>query len=185
MKNLVALFLLISLPVWAAPTHWVAKPGAGKITFTAYWNGSPIKGQFPEFQLTAKLDSEHPKDGVIKLVIDTPKLRTQSADITQAIRGEAWFNVKKFPHASFKSTAISPQAGNDALQLTGRLHIKGHEKTVSFPISIQINGDTLKLSGKVRLNRTDYAIGAGEWSSPSIIAHEVDINFAFELQRAE
>src|SRR5699024_1785507 len=107
MKLLALVLLAAAIPAWAAPAAWQAKPGAGRIEFIATWNGTPVKGHFPDFSLHAKLDPAHPAGGSITLHIDTRKLTAQSADIARAIRGPAWFDVKDHPEASFTSSSLT------------------------------------------------------------------------------
>ncbi|MDN5865402.1 MAG: YceI family protein [Gammaproteobacteria bacterium] len=183
MKIFVALLLAFSLPAWAAPSNWAAGPDAGNITFTAYWNGTPVTGHFPKFQLTARLDPAHPAGGSITLDIATSEIKTQSADITAAIRGDAWFDVKSYPKASFVSESIVKETGG-LYQLRGELRIKGHEKTVVFPLRITCDDGTLELTGKLTLDRTDFAIGSGQWSGGDVIAHKVNLAFRFVLAPA-
>lgn len=181
MKTLfVLLCLLASLPAWAAPTTWQAKSGTGQIEFTAWWNGTPVKGHFPAFTLKATLDADQPAGGAITLHIDTRKLKAQSADITRAIRANAWFDVKHHPEAGFDSASLSTLP-NGTLVLRGTLRIKDHEKTVSFPIELDQTDHALTLSGRVRLDRSDFAIGTGQWAGGSVIAHKVDVHFNFVL----
>ncbi|MGH8161910.1 MAG: YceI family protein [Gammaproteobacteria bacterium] len=177
------LLVAVALPTLAAPVAWRAKPAASRIGFTAYWQGSPVKGRFPQFHLTAKLDSTHPAGGEIRLQIAMTKLTTSSADITRAIRGAAWFDVKQYPEASFVSQTITKQ-GDGSFELSGKLGIKGHEKTITFPLEITREKGALKLVGHTKIDRSDFAIGSGRWSSGKLIARKVTIAFAIVLVRA-
>lgn len=179
MKLIALVLLAAAIPAWAAPVAWQAKPGAGQVEFIAAWNGTPVKGHFPDFSINAKLDPDHPAGGTITLRLDARKLTAQSADIARAIRGKAWFDVKDHPEASFTSTSLA--SGPDQLKLHGKLEIKGHEKTVSFPLKLIHHGNTLELRGQLTLDRTDFGIGTGPWAGDSVIAHKVIVKFDFVL----
>lgn len=182
MKTALLLLFFIPLPVWAAPVAWQERPAASHIGFTAYWQGQAVKGEFPHFDVKAKLDPDHPGGGKISLRISMGELTTQTADITRAIRGQAWFDVKDHPEASFTSESITKQA-DGTFQLSGKLAIKGHAKILAFPLKITRQGQKLELAGNLQLDRSDFAIGAGRWTSGKIIAHKVDVVFSIVLVR--
>ncbi|MGH8274718.1 MAG: YceI family protein [Gammaproteobacteria bacterium] len=176
------LFAAIALPAWGAPVAWQAKPAASHIGFTAYWQGSPVKGEFKRFKATARLDPAHPAGGKITLRIATATVHTQSADITRAMRGAAWLDVKQYPETSFVSQAITKQ-GDGSFELRGKLDIKGHGKTITFPLEIARENGNLKLAGHVKLDRNDFAIGSGRWASGKTIARKVTVAFSLVLVR--
>jgi polyisoprenoid-binding protein YceI len=184
MKLFALLLLAVAIPAWGAPAAWQAQPDTGQIEFIATWNGSPVKGHFPDYSLKARLDPAHPGGGTITLHIDTRKLTAQSTDIARAIRGKAWFDVKDHPDASFISTSLSRQSTGQ-LELRGKLEIKGHEKTVSFPVKLKHHGKTLELRGTLTLDRGDFDIGTGQWASGGVIAHKVSVKFDFVLAHAD
>ncbi|MGH7058415.1 MAG: YceI family protein [Acetobacteraceae bacterium] len=182
--HLALLLVFAALPAWAAPVAWQARPGASRLGFTAYWQGQPVKGRFPQFQMTARLDPAHPAGGSIKLEIDTAKLTTQSPDIARAMRGKAWFDVKDYPKASFTSESLTKKA-DDKFRLSGQLRLKGHEKTVSFPLEITQDNGKLKLAGTLTLDRDDFAIGTGRWAHDKMIAQKVNVAFSLVLARGD
>ncbi len=179
-----ALILLFAAPpAWAAPVAWQVQSATSKIGFTAYWQGQPVKGHFPQFQLTARLDPAHPAGGTLKLDIATARLTAQSPDIARAIRGKAWFDVKDYPEASFTSESLAKRT-DGTLLLRGKLRLKGHEKTIAFPLKITRDDGKLKLSGKLTLDRSNFAIGTGQWANDKMIARKVNVSFSLVLTRS-
>ena len=66
-----------------------------------------------------------------------------------------FFEVEKFPSASFVSTKI---AGS---QVTGNLTIKGITKSISFPAEISVKGGKVAAKATITIDRTDYNIQYG------------------------
>ena len=74
-----------------------------------------------------------------------------------------FFNVAKFPSASFEITAVSEKEGKAIIE--GNLTIKGVKKNISFPASNSIQGDTMTFESEVfTINRTDWGVNYGSKS---------------------
>lgn len=72
-----------------------------------------------------------------------------------------FFNVNEFPSATFEVTSAAPAAaGGDATHnITGNLTLKGQTKSITFPASVQIAGNTLSaVSLPFKINRTEWGI---------------------------
>ncbi|MGH8271011.1 MAG: YceI family protein [Gammaproteobacteria bacterium] len=164
----------------AAPSVWHALPGAGRLDFTAYWQGTPVKGQFKRFSVSASLDPAHPAGGTIEVRIATTDIATQSADIARALRSAEWFDAGRYPDAAFTSSTIAVTA-HGTLQVRGTLHLKGHEKIITFPLSVKRAGVKLRLAGTFQLDRGDFGIGSGRWAGGEVIATRVAVTFSVLL----
>jgi len=68
-----------------------------------------------------------------------------------------FFNVNKFPKATFEITGVDQVEGNTMLH--GNLTMKGETKNVEFPVNIDIDGDELELTSKsFTIDRTKWRI---------------------------
>ncbi|MDY8134129.1 YceI family protein [Aquimarina sp. 2201CG5-10] len=68
-----------------------------------------------------------------------------------------FFNVSKFPTASFEITGITAKEGKKYLE--GNLTIKGITKNISFPAATSIEGDTMTLSTETfTIDRTQWGV---------------------------
>lgn len=68
-----------------------------------------------------------------------------------------FFNVNKFPKATFEITGVKQVEGNTLLH--GNLTMKGETKNVEFPVNIDINGDELELTSEsFTIDRTQWGI---------------------------
>ena len=55
--------------------------------------------------------------------------------------------------------------------------MRGVKKELTTPLSIEVNGDTLRAKGGVSLLRSDFGVGQGEWTSAQWVALEVATAF--------
>ncbi|MFT5801476.1 MAG: polyisoprenoid-binding protein YceI, partial [Nonlabens sp.] len=72
-----------------------------------------------------------------------------------------FFNVKEFPSATFEIASVTPAAaGGDATHnITGNLTLKGQTKSITFPASVQIAGNSLSaVSLPFKIDRTEWGI---------------------------
>ncbi len=93
----------------------------------------------------------------------------QKAGLEGHLKGEGegkedhFFNVAKFPNASFEITAISEKEGKTYVD--GNLTIKGIEKNITFPATTTIEGNVMSLNSEVfTINRTDWGVNYGSKS---------------------
>ena len=91
-----------------------------------------------------------------------------------------WFNVAKFPQASFKSTAIKG-LGNGKFEVAGKLDIKGTARDIVVPVQIAQSGATSTATGSFVLKRLDFKIGEAEWTDTTVVANDVTVKFKLAL----
>jgi polyisoprenoid-binding protein YceI len=91
-----------------------------------------------------------------------------------------WFNVAKFPTATFASTAIKAKGGGK-FDVAGKLSIKGTTKDIVVPIAVTQAGPATTATGAFTIKRNDYKIGEGEWTDTSMLADEVLVKFKIVL----
>ncbi len=74
-----------------------------------------------------------------------------------------FFNVAKFPTATFDITSINEKEGKTFIE--GDLTIKGIKKAISFPATTSITPNSLKLTSDVfTINRTEWRVNYGSKS---------------------
>lgn len=175
-----ATLLVVAVPAAAAP-HWNSLASASTLKWTARWEGTPVRGAFPDFTVAADFSASDPAGGKIDVDIAVAHVRTASADVTETIRSKPWFDPKQFPRARFNGTFAMQ---GHALQLRGTLQLKGHRRQLTIPVTlVPQGGSRVHLSGSIRLDRSDFAIGSGEWASGDVIAKAVLVEFSIVLVR--
>ncbi|WP_378177154.1 YceI family protein [Aquimarina sp. SS2-1] len=146
----------------ASTIEWTGKKPTGEHTGTISISEGKVKAQEGEIQSGS-------------FVIDMTSINVtdlegdDKAGLEGHLKGEGegkedhFFNVAKFPTASFEVTGISEKDGKSMVE--GNLTIKGIKKNISFPASTSVEGDTMTLTSEVfTINRTEWGVNYGSKS---------------------
>ncbi|CDF78441.1 YceI-like protein [Formosa agariphila KMM 3901] len=105
-------------------------------------------------------------NSIVALDVDGDKKDNLEAHLKGTVEGKEgdFFNVNKYPTASFVVTGVSK---NDAgkTMLSGNLKMKDIEKNVSFPVTVTVDGESLSLvSETFTIDRTLWGVNFGSKS---------------------
>ncbi|GAA0726380.1 hypothetical protein GCM10009430_33270 [Aquimarina litoralis] len=118
----------------------------------------------------------------------------QKAGLEGHLKGEGegkedhFFNVAKFPNASFEVTGITEKDGKSMIE--GNLTIKGIKKNISFPATTTVEGDTMTLNSEVfTINRTDWGVNYGSKSvfenlGDKFILDDIELKVSLKANKA-
>ena len=91
-----------------------------------------------------------------KIVIDTASLWADNNRVMGHLKTPDFFDVAKYPTATFMSTSIKQTQNGSTV--TGNLSLHGITKEISFPATIQIAPDGVNVTAEFFLNRFDFEI---------------------------
>ena len=151
-----------------------------EIGFTTRQMGVPVDGKFGKFSAQVALDPRQPASGSVAFTIDTTTARFGSAEIDAEIPKAIWLDSKRFPQASFQSSAIKA-SGPGRFEVAGKLTIKGQTRDVVVPVTLTQAGATSTASGQVVIKRLDFKVGEAEWTDTSLLANDVTVRFKLAL----
>lgn len=163
---------LLTLPVVA---QTVVRDGS-EIAFATRQMGVPVEGRFTKWQAQMRFDPKNPAAGSVSFDIEIASTSFGAAETEAEVKKPEWFNVVKFPRASFASTAIQA-TGPGRYSVTGQLTIKGKAQPLTVPV--QLAGDVA--SGSFAIKRLSFDIGSGDWADTSMVADEVQVRFKLKL----
>jgi polyisoprenoid-binding protein YceI len=175
MKKLLALLACL-LAVSAVCAQQKLLPAQSQIHFIVKQMGVPLDGKFSKFDAQIAFDPKKPETGKIAFAIDLSSAAVGDADTVKELKKPEWFNVAKFPNATFSSTAIKGSSAGK-FDVAGNLTIKGSSRPVSIPVTLTQSGNTSVAEGSFAIKRGDFKIGDGEWADVSIVANEVLVKF--------
>ncbi|MGI9412802.1 MAG: YceI family protein [Hyphomicrobiales bacterium] len=175
---------LIALPVSAQATEWSVQKGSSLLGFVATITGAARKGGFTEYDAKITLDPADLAASSVVLEIDVKSAATGEGQIDSALPSPDWFSVSEFPKATFASTEIRHKGGN-VYEMDGTLKLRGVEKDLTVPFTLDINGTAAMARGEVELVRTDFGVGQGQFASSEQIAASVKVVFEFNATKAE
>jgi polyisoprenoid-binding protein YceI len=143
----------------AAAETLLITPANSKIEFT----GSSLKetnhGSFRKFAGQIELVAEKPESSRVSVDIETDSIETEEAKLTTHLKSADFFDVAKFPKASFVSTEIKPGGEKGATHtVTGNLEMHGIKKAITFPTTITVAADAVSMKSEFSINRKDFGI---------------------------
>jgi len=186
-----ALFSLLFLFVLGAGTaqaaeHYVidTKGMHAFITFRIKHLGfSWIEGRFNRFSGEFDYDAANPANNRVKVTIDVASIDTNHAERDKHLRSERFFDVKKFPKATFVSTGWE-DLGNGRAKLKGKFTLRGVTKDVVIDVH-QLGagkdpwgGYRRGFEGTTTLHLSDYRMKEGHILGP--MAENIEIWVSLE-----
>ncbi|MFD2205859.1 YceI family protein [Kiloniella antarctica] len=102
-----------------------------KISHLGY---SWVLARFNKFEGQMEFDASKPEASSVNITVDTASLDSNHAERDKHLRSDDFFDVSKFPTATFVSTGLK-STGEKTATLSGDLTIKG----VTKPITMDVN----------------------------------------------
>ena len=93
-----------------------------------------LLGRFNTFSGEFHLDQNKIEDSKVNVTIDVASVDSNHADRDKHLRGKDFFEVDKYPKATFKSTKVE-KTGDKTAKVTGDFTLKGVTKPVTLDVS--------------------------------------------------
>lgn len=117
------------------------------------------EGKFEKIAGKLSLADGKPEGGKVSFEIDTASVKTDEPDLDKHLKNADFFDVEKFPKATFTSTEIKTGGQNGANHtITGELDLHGYKKTISFPVTITVTPELVTGTAEFSINRRDFGI---------------------------
>ena len=131
-----------------------------KVEFTGSKVTGKHDGGFKTLTGTIDLVNGKPEESRVEVEIDTTSVYSDDDNLTKHLTSRDFFEVEKFPKASFKSTTIVADAskGADAYTVTGDFDLHGVSKSITFPATIKAGADSVDVNAEFSINRKDFGI---------------------------
>jgi polyisoprenoid-binding protein YceI len=144
------------------PPGGAAGPGAltpenTKIEWTGTKPGGKHDGGFAQFSGTITSPNRDAASTTVSVEIDIDSLTSDDSKLTNHLKSPDFFDAKKYPKATFRSTAIK-EAAAGTYEVTGDLTLHGTTKPITFPAKVTVEGDKLSLDSTFTFDRTEYGI---------------------------
>ena len=114
-------------------------------------------GHFEQFEASLVLADGKPSK--LEIQVKTGSVVADRAGLTHHLKGTDFFDVDKFPTATFTATEFTPdpEAGPDGFQVRGTMHLHGVASTLEFPATLAIGAD--RVVGQATLDISAKAFG--------------------------
>src|SRR6185295_16891178 len=134
-------------------------PENSKVEFVASKVTRSHNGSFKQFSGQIDLDPNNIPASRVTIDIETSSVVADDDQLTGHLKTPDFFDVAKFPKATFVSTKIEPAAaGGDAYTVTGNFDLHGQKKSISFPATIKVAADSVAVDAEFSINRKDFGI---------------------------
>ncbi len=182
---LLFLFVLGTCTVQAAEHYVIDTKGMHAfITFRIKHLGfSWLHGRFNRFSGDFDYDAADPANNRVRVTIDVASIDTNHAERDKHLRSKRFFDVRKFPRATFVSTAWE-DLGNGRARLKGKFTLRGITKDIVIDVR-QLGagkdpwgGYRRGFEGTTTLHLSDYKMKEGHILGP--MAENIEIWLSIE-----
>jgi polyisoprenoid-binding protein YceI len=166
----------------ASLQKYLIKPDSSGIEFDASKVTGSHHGRFEKF-LGAINFGGQPETSRVTITIDTTSVTTDTPDLTKHLKTADFFDVAKYPQATFDSTEIKAGGEKGATHtVTGNLQLHGVMKSITFPANIVVSPDLITVDSTFAINRKDFGINyAG--AADNLIRDEVVLTLEIRAKK--
>ena len=135
-------------------------PENSKVEFTGSKVTGKHDGGFKQFKGTIDLVNDKPEESRVTVDIDTTSIFSDDDKLTGHLKSADFFEVEKYPKATFVSTKIVPDAAKGAgnYTVTGDFDLHGQKKAITFPAKITVSDAEVAVDTEFSINRKDFGI---------------------------
>jgi polyisoprenoid-binding protein YceI len=178
-----------SVPVPAVPkvSTWQLDPENSSVSFVSKHVHSKVRGLFPQPSGTVLLDDETPARSKVAATIDVKLISTGVEERDTHLKSAEFFDVAKYPVATFASTAVSRTSAT-AYSVTGNLSMHGVTKPVTLAVTLSppfnhAGGIRRGVEATGTINRREFGIN---WDFPGegsgvVVGDDIGITINAEL----
>jgi polyisoprenoid-binding protein YceI len=205
MTRLLTVFTVFCLGIapaaWAQAPEIPGKPDPARVTAGTYkvdldhtqvaftvshFGLSNYHGLFGGSSGTLTIDPKRPADAQVVIEIPLSKVVTTSDELTAHLKKADFFDIGKYPTATFRSTKVEPQGDRQA-RISGDLTLHGTTKPVVLDATFTGAGAnpmnkafTVGFEAKTTINRSDFGI---TYVVP-LVSDEVILNITAAFEKA-
>jgi polyisoprenoid-binding protein YceI len=132
-------------------------PDNSKVEFVAAKVTRSHNGSFKQFSGTIDLVNNKAESSRVSIDIQTNSVLTDEPDLTKHLQTPDFFDVAKYPKATFTSTKIEP-AGSTNYNVTGNFDLHGVKKSITFPATITVAPDSVSVNAEFSIKRQDFGL---------------------------
>jgi polyisoprenoid-binding protein YceI len=135
-------------------------PENSKVEFMGSKVTGKHDGGFKAFTGTIDLINATAEDSSVAVEIDMNSVFVDDEKLTAHLKTADFFDVEKFPEATFSSTKIVPDTAKGAgnYLVTGDFNLHGQTKSIMFPAKITVTDGDVTVEAEFSINRKDFGI---------------------------
>jgi polyisoprenoid-binding protein YceI len=161
----VAAFVFISLPLHATTYTLEAAHTQGLVRWSHLGFANPT-AQFSRVEGTLKFDAANPTNGSVTATIALANLSSGVPDLDDNFHSVDFFDVARYPTATFKSTRVEKGVAPGKLVVVGDLTVHGVTRPVTLDVTINKVGTDIRnnlpavgFDATTTIKRSDFGLG--------------------------
>ncbi len=162
-------------------TKYVFTP-ASQVNFVGSKVTGSHSGGFKTFTGYFTINDGAPVGNDHKVIIDMKSTFADDEKLLGHLKSPDFFDVEKFPQASFDVTGFKKESASSYI-VSGNFTLHGQSKNISFPATVSMSGDSVKIDAKFDINRKDFGI-VYPGKTDDLIRDEVVIELKLEAKPA-
>jgi len=157
---------LFSLPALAAAENYTLDPNHTNIVWSAnHFGFSTVYGKFANVQGTLTLDEAKPENSKVTVTVSPANIVTGIDKFDAHLKSDAFFDVAKFPTATFESTRVEVIQPSKTAKVYGNLTLHGVTKPIILNVTLNKIGEspvtrkkTAGFSATTVIKRSDFGM---------------------------
>lgn len=146
------------VPTSALAEDWQVDQSASSIGFSGTHAGRDFTGVFEDWRAEISFDPAALNGSAVVVEVMTASAKTGTLLYDKTLPNSEWFAAEAHPVAVFRAQEFS-QVGDGQYQAEGSLTIKGQEVPLMLPFSLEIEGETARMTGAVEMDRIALQMG--------------------------
>lgn len=171
----------ITKPATAQGAQYAFSQADSKLEFVGAKVTGKHDGAFNKFSGNVSVPAKGIDAATVKVEIDMASVESDDEKLTGHLKSPDFFDVAKFPTATFESTKL--EKTDAGYSVTGNLELHGVKKSISFPATITQAGDQLTVNADFAINRKDFAI-VYPGMPDDLIKDDVNLKLTINAKRA-
>jgi len=130
-----------------------------KVEFVAAKVTRSHNGSFKKFTGAIDLVNNSVEASRVTIDIEAGSVVTDEDALTKHLQTPDFFDVAKYPKATFTSTKIeAANAAGATHNVSGNFELHGVKKSITFPATIQVASDSVSVNAEFAINRKDFGL---------------------------
>lgn len=179
MTALAVVPFLVAATAVVAPRPFVRDVAHSQINFVAESQLVDAHGTFDGWDAEIMFDAEKLEASSVVITIDAKSINTRIAQRDTHLKSNDFFATDSFPTITFKSAFINA-LGEDRINITGDLTIRGRTKRITIPsrlVFFDATRDMGRVKGQTVIDRNDFGVSF----QPSLNKINPEIQLQFDI----
>lgn len=170
------------LPPLDGENVWRIDKDASALMFSGRQGDDEFTGRFGDFDAQIRLNPDDLASASIVAAVDLGSVDAGSSDRNQSLPEADWFDIARFPRATFRSSIVRA-TGQGAYAADGTLTIKGVDRAITLPFTLETEGDRAVANGQFTLDRSLFGIGRGDFAGPEWVDTAIGVTLHIEAAK--